>query len=101
MLQLLADLLLPNPIEFLINFLSHLSKIEVDILVKNLVILVILGLGGGCPGVVLIRLNMSNVPERNKSKYPSEIATGNLSKSPADASNFPGVNFRETLNSQM
>ena len=38
------------------------------------------------PGVVLIRLNALTVSERNESKYPSKIPTGNLSKSPADAS---------------
>ena len=43
-------------------------------------------LGGFGPGVVLIRLNASTVPERNEYKYPSEIPTGTPSKSSSDAS---------------
>ena len=43
-------------------------------------------IGGVGPGVVLIRLNALTFPERNESKYSSEITTGNPFKSPADSS---------------
>ena len=36
--------------------------------------------GGFCTGVILISLNVSTVPERDESKYPSEIRTCNPSQ---------------------
>ena len=61
-------------------------KILILVVPKKPVLFVSPWLGGFGPGVVLIRLNALNVPEKNEYKNLSEIPTGTPYKSPADAS---------------